>query len=110
MQWLVLAPAAVAEALTRHGHKVHSPEELTPPPDDLLKAASEKQWDVITTDGKLAMSPFETQRWFKRSIVYLQSSEPDAVDRLFARYKRLSPGRLYTVTASRVKIRQLPTR
>ena len=34
----------------------------------------------------------------------------DAIDRLFARYKRLSPRRLYTVTATRVKIRQLPGR
>jgi hypothetical protein len=32
------------------------------------------------------------------------------VDRLFDRYKRLSPGRLYTVTGSRVKVRQLPGR
>ena len=31
-----------------------------------------------------------------------------AIERLFERYQRLTPGRLYTVTASRVKIRQLP--
>ena len=31
--------------------------------------------------------------------------QDDAIDRLFARYKRLTPGRLYTVTASRVKVR-----
>ena len=34
--------------------------------------------------------------------------QDDAVDRLFTRYKRLSPGRLYTITPSRVKILQLP--
>jgi hypothetical protein len=34
--------------------------------------------------------------------------QDDAIDRLFARYKRLSPGRMYTVTGTRVKIRQLP--
>jgi hypothetical protein len=34
--------------------------------------------------------------------------QDDAITRLFERYKRLTPGRLYTVTGSRVKIRQLP--
>jgi hypothetical protein len=48
-------------------------------------------------------------------MVYLQLDggdveQDDAIDRLFKRYKRLSPGRLYTVTAARVKVRQLPTR
>ena len=32
--------------------------------------------------------------------------QDDAIDRLFTRYKRLSPGRLYTVTGGRVKVRQ----
>jgi len=36
--------------------------------------------------------------------------QDDAIDRLYARYKRLTPGRMYTVTGSRVKIRQLPQR
>jgi hypothetical protein len=34
--------------------------------------------------------------------------QDDAVDRLFTRYKRLTPERLYTVTETRVKVRQLP--
>ena len=51
---------------------------------------------------------------FNRSIVYFQLEggdveQDDAVTRLFERYKRLTPGRLYTVTASRVKVRQLPS-
>ena len=50
---------------------------------------------------------------FGRSVVYLHLEggdveQDDAVTRLFERYKRLTPGRLYTVTASRVKVRQLP--
>jgi hypothetical protein len=36
--------------------------------------------------------------------------QDDAIDRLFTRYKRLTPGRLYTVTETRVKVRQLPSR
>ncbi|HUB24341.1 MAG TPA: hypothetical protein VL992_02850 [Tepidisphaeraceae bacterium] len=108
MQFLVHAPAEIAEALKTHGHKTHSPEEWTPPPDDLLKAAAEKQWDLITTDARVAMSAFDGRKPFNRCIVYLQSPDPDAIDRLFQRFKRLSPGRLYTVTANRVKVRQLP--
>jgi hypothetical protein len=61
------------------------------------------------------MAPFELGVPFGRSIVFLQLEggdveQDDAIDRLFKRYKRLSPGRLYTVTTSRVKVRQLPTR
>ena len=36
------------------------------------------------------------------------SAQSAAIDRLFERYKRLSPKRLYTITPNRVKIRQLP--
>jgi hypothetical protein len=110
MQWLVHAPPAVVDALTRHEHKTHAPSELGS--EDILAAAHAKQWDIITTDAALAMLPFESRQRFGRCIVYLQSPDgdlSDAVDRLFARYPRLSPGRLYTVTASRVKVRQLPT-
>lgn len=108
---------AVASALTRHGHSPHKSEELGLPPEasasDILKAAKTRQWDIITNDSAFSMAPFETEEWFTRSIVYLQLpggdvEQDDAVDRLFKRYKRLSPGRLYTVTGSRVKVRQLP--
>jgi hypothetical protein len=114
MQWVLHgAPEAMTEveqALQRHGHKTHALAELELPPDapvsDVLGAAGIKQWDVITADAGLAM----LQQPFGRCIVYLQSSGESggAVDRLFERYPRLSTGRLYTVTASRVKIRQLP--
>ena len=75
--------------------------------------AHKAQLDVVTTDGALAEAPFLLDKPFGRSIVYLQLEggdveQDDAIDRLFARYKRLTPGRLYTVTGSRVKIRQLP--
>lgn len=108
MQFLLHAPSSVAQALLRHGHKTHPA-----PDDDLFDAARKNQWDIITTDAAVAMAPFDRGQRFARSIVYLQLTGPgeqmaDAVDRLFARYPRLTPGRLYTVTASRVKIRQLP--
>ncbi len=119
MQWLLYGSmtSAVADALVRHGHKVHQADELkleagTALPD-ILEAAEVKQWDILTTDKEMAAAPFEHQRPFNRTMVFLQLEgqdveQDDAVDRLFERYKRLSPRRLYTVTGSRVKIRQLP--
>jgi hypothetical protein len=119
MQWLLhgsLAPA-VGEALARHEHKSHGLEEVgltaDAPAADVLKAAREKQYDLITNDAALAGAPFELDFWVQRSIVFLQLEggeveQDDAVERLFARYRRLTPGRLYTVTGSRVKVRQLP--
>ena len=119
MQWLVhgtLSPA-VAEALKRHGHQTHDVAELGLAPDapniDVLKAAQQKQWDVVTNDAGLANAPFEHDFYFNRGIVFLQLQgqdveQDDAVDRLFERYKRLTPKRLYTVTGARVKVRQLP--
>jgi hypothetical protein len=119
MQWLLHGEMtnAVADALVRHGHGVHKAEELELPPEaglpELLWAAQQKQWEILTTDVVLVNAPFEQQLFFNRTIVFLQLDggdveQDDAVDRLFARYKRLSPRRLYTVTGSRVKIRQLP--
>ena len=119
MQWLLhgTLSSAVADALKRHEHQTHTLAELDLPADaphiDLLKAAQQKQWDVITNDHDLVNAPFEHDFYFKRTIVFLQLEghdveQDDAVDRLFDRYKRLTPRRLYTVTATRVKIRQLP--
>src|SRR2546421_11130625 len=119
MRWLLHGPvtSAVADALRRHGHEVKNMAEAGLPekasPAEVLTFAQDGQLDILTSDASLASAPVEMDFWFKRSIVYLQLEggdveQDDAVDRLFARYKRLSPGRLYTVTASRVKVRQLP--
>jgi hypothetical protein len=120
MRWLLhgsLTTPAVADALRRHEHTAQELASLnldpTSAPAEVLKAAKAAQVDIITTDAALASAPFELDYWFDRSIVFLQLEggdieQDDAVDRLFARYKRLAPERLYTVTASRVKIRQLP--
>jgi hypothetical protein len=120
MQWLLhgsMTPATAA-ALARHEHITHDISEagLPPdaPPESALEAASRHQWDIITTEPALGAALFAGRAAFGRSIVLLlvgagDVEQDDAVDRLFARYKRLSPGRLYTVTESRVKVRQLPT-
>ena len=118
MRWLLhgtLTPA-VKDALVRHGHVASTPTDLqieSSDPDEALKQAHSRQLDVITADSNLANAPFERGVNFGRTIVFLQLlggdvEQDDAIDRLFERYKRLSPGRLYTVTATRVKVRQLP--
>ena len=81
----------------------------------MLKSAEKKQLDFFTTDGTLVTAIFDEKIHFNRVVVYLQLEggeveQDDAVDRLYQRYKRLTPGRLYTVTGTRVKIRQLPGR
>lgn len=121
MQWLLHGnlTQAAADALVRHEHKVHRVDELGADAEaavrDLLKAAQTRQWDLITSDSSLINAIYDDKIWFNRSIVFLQLEggsieQDDAVDRLFQRYKRLTPGRLYTVTESRVKVRQLPTK
>src|SRR3954463_11368120 len=123
MRWLVpgnIPPAAI-NALLRHEQQAQTPQEvgLAPdaPPAEGFKTARKLQLEVITADGALADAPYEPETEFvaphDRVIVYLQLEggdveQDDAIDRLFTRYKRLSPGRLYTVTGTRVKVRQLP--
>ena len=120
MRWMLhgsISQAAV-EALRRHGQDVRSFADLGLPQEssavDVFKAAVQQQLDVMTTDSDLAGAPYAEHIAFPRCIVFLnveqgEVEQDDAIDRLFERYKRLTPGRLYTVTASRVKIRQLPT-
>ena len=119
MQWFVHGKLAnaVKEALVRHEDVAHTAEELALPPEatraELLGAIRARQWDLITDDDGLIDWIYANDFWVQRSVVYLQLTggdveQDDAVDRLFARYKRLTPARLYIVTAQRVKVRQLP--
>jgi len=114
VRWLLHGnlTTATGDALKRHGHQlVELPELATDPAPNaasVLAAAKKAQLDVLTAD------PLEQSTDFNRSLVFLQLAggdveQDDAIDRLFKRYKRLSPGRIYTVTGSRVKVRQLPT-
>ena len=119
MRWLLhgsLSPA-VAQALLRHKQVVNDLAQagLVPnaPAEAVLRLAAQRQWDIITNDPNLARQVFDQPVRLGRCIVLLQLAggeveQDDAIDRLFARYRRLSPGRLYTVTESRVKVRQLP--
>jgi len=119
MRWLLhgnLNPA-VADALKRHGHEAKTPADAGIPTDaapaEILDAARKAQLEIMTADPDFAQAPFDQDRRFGRTMVFLNVEsgdveQDDAVDRLFERYKRLAPGRLYTVTNSRVKIRQLP--
>ncbi|HTW94330.1 MAG TPA: hypothetical protein VMD30_06040 [Tepidisphaeraceae bacterium] len=119
MQWVLLGEmtTAVRDALLRHGHKIHAADELELAADagagDWLAAAGKRQWDIFTTDAAISVAAVEGGTGFGRSVVYLHLDggdveQDDGVDRLFARYKRLTPGRIYTITANRVKVRQLP--
>ena len=121
MRWVLhgnLTPA-VAEALARHEQRVFPVADLEvaadAPPREFFKAAQAKQFEVMTTDAQLVGAIFDQDIWFNRVVVFLQLEggdveQDDAVDRLFQRYKRLTPARLYTVTGTRVKVRQLPGR
>jgi len=119
MRWLLhgnLSPS-VGEALKRHGHEAKTREEAGIAPDaapaEILEAARKAQLEIMTADSDFSQAPLEAGQRFGRTIVFLNVEsgdveQDDAIDRLFQRYKRLTPNRLYTVTNSRVKIRQLP--
>jgi hypothetical protein len=119
MRWLLVGTLsnAVREALVRHEHIASTPAEVgideSATPEEVLAAAHQKQLDVLTDRADIANVLFEKPTKFIRTLVYLQLKggeveQDDAIDRLFTRYKRLATGRLYTVTETRVKIRQLP--
>jgi hypothetical protein len=119
MRWLLHGNLTVAagEALRRHGHEARSMAEAglggEALPAEIFEHARKAQLDIITADPAMAQAAFESPVRFKGTLVQLnveagEVEQDDAIDRLFERYKRLSPGRLYTVTASRVKVRQLP--
>src|SRR5271170_3894211 len=113
MRWLLHGPmsAAVAAALQRRGHQTQDMAALGLPPAldpaQVLTTAQTAQLDILTTDASLSAAPYLQGFSFNRSMVYLQLDggdieQDDAIDRLFQRYSRLTPGRLYTVTAARV--------
>ena len=118
------APAEVAEALAHRGHVCHTLPELSADagadaaayddPAILLPLLDKKQWHLLTADAALVRSVYEKKAPFG-GVIVLVLNDPDAahdrgraIERLFERYPRLTPGRLYTVTPNRVKIRQLP--
>jgi hypothetical protein len=118
-----IRPEAVA-ALARKDHVCHQLPELLAaadgPPDAaqqpaiLLPLLERRQWNLLTTDAGLTRSMVLKEAGFGGVIVLVlddadaPQDQGQAIDRLFERYRRLTPGRVYTVTPRRVKIRQLP--
>ena len=122
-------PPDVAAALTQKQHAAHAlvefadddagtpaamPDSLAADPALLLPLLDKKQWHLLTADSDFVRDLYEKKIAF-RGVIVLLLLAPDAseantqpLDRLFERYKRLTPGRLYTITPNRVKIRQLP--
>lgn len=107
---------AVNAAIQRHGHSGQTLEEAglstDLDPAEILQAAHQKQFDVVTNDRALAIFARSTSLKFDRAIVYLQLpgediEQDDAIDRLFTRYKAPKPRMMYTVTETRVKVQQL---
>ena len=112
------------QAMLTHEQALHTMLELSEDspasadfadsPAELLKVLAKKQWNLFTTDTAFIHRMYEEKVPFAGVIVLLLddpavlSHQAPAIDRLFERYKRLTPRRLYTITASRVKIRQLP--
>ena len=97
----------------RHGHAVEEFSFVDLTAEELLEQLHTKQLDLLTDDPDLARAAGETSAaQFDRCVVFLQLpggdvEQDDAIDRLFARYKRLSPRKIYSVTESRVKVRQM---
>lgn len=105
--------SALEQALVRHGHAVERWPAGGVEPVELLKQCRVKQLDLVTDDPEIARAAVDTPLKLDRCVVFVQLAgdeveQDDAVDRLFTRYKRLSPRKLYTVTETRVKVRQLP--
>ncbi len=109
-------------AMARHEQVCQTMAEVAPivdgvseslaSPGELLPLLQKKQLQLLTTDTAFLNALYEEKILFSGVIVLLLDAEEGkqagAIDRLFERYPRLTPRRLYTVTGSRVKIRQLP--
>ena len=107
-----------ADALRELGHHAATRADLALGPDapvaEVLKTCRRTQHELLTASADFldaALPASGRAEVFGRVMVYLldANDQAESVKRLFARYKRLTPGRLYTVTAGRVKVRQLPT-
>jgi hypothetical protein len=114
----------VQTALAAEGHAVHTmldlsadttaPDLAADDPKVLLPLVEKRQWNLLTTDASFIHALYEQKVQFANIIILILDDANDlhdqgaAINRLFERYKRLTPRRLYTVTRSRVKIRQLP--
>jgi len=111
-------------ALVKHEHVCHAllelsadtdaPTKMADDPALLMPLLDKKQWNLVTTDGDFLRALYEKKVAFGGLIIFILDDpevlhdQGPAIDRLFERYPRLTAKRMYTITASRVKIRQLP--
>ncbi len=99
------------------GHKAVMPADLEVPEDatprQVLEMARKNQVELIVDSRQVLDSMLHESgrpETFGRTLVFFREVDAgEAVQRLVARHKRLNAGRLYTVTASSVKVSQLPT-
>ena len=107
-------PHDVQAALGEAQHVCHTLLELaegfdgTDDPGLLLPLLEKKQWQLITADAEFVRQLYERKIAFGGVVVQLLDASETAIPRLFERYPRLTARRMYIVTRSRVKIRQLP--
>ena len=107
----------IQAALIEAKHGCHTLLELaeedfdSDDPGQLLPLLAKKQWNLITTDGDFIRELYERKVAFGGIVVQLlppHESPETSIPRLFERYPRLTSRRLYMITRSGVKIRQLP--
>jgi hypothetical protein len=95
-------PPELEAAFVAAGHKVERGE------GGLIDDAIVRQCEPVTATRAVAESFNRRVLGERRLGVFLHATDAEAPARLFARFKRLTPGRLYTVTAKTAKVRQLP--
>jgi len=98
----------VRAALIAAGHGCYALEEVPEDVAELLGELGKRQWDLMTVDGEFVRQIYERKVAFGGVVVQILGGAENVVERLFERYPRLTGRRLYMVTRSRVKIRQLP--
>ena len=108
----------VGEVLRELGHQAqrYADAGIDPAmtPRQLLAAARTRQLELIVAGRETieAMLPGSgDKQTFGRVLVQLPGKpeeQEEAIARLFFRFKRLTPGRLYTATPDHAKARQLP--
>jgi hypothetical protein len=108
----------IAKDLKAAGHRIFSVADLLantelielPGADrDFFAVLAQRQCSFVTQNNNRIEPMYENNMPFEQCVVWIQAPESaGVVERLFARYKRLTPRRMYTVTGTRVKVRQLP--
>ena len=103
--------AAVGQRLTQLGHHTQSthPDDVdasSTPELCLWMSKSGLQW--VTADRSNIDAIYDQGIAFHGTVVFIQSPEGD-IAAVFQRYPTLKSGRLYTLTARKTKVRQLPT-